>query len=447
MTPVIKTALSLLLALSPVACTPLNQPDNPDQPGSNGAATPSVEPAPAIPRVQIQVLIQDRQNQVVSGAQVTISSSNEASQSASTGTDGKVSFQNLRQDTVYQIAVRATGYEHASRQADLSQLSTLGQNELVLGVVVNAISTSVSGQVLDSHGQPLEGAVVFDTRQTRLTDAEGYFVLPYQQAGSLRLAISKAGYEQHTRTLAIEMGQAQNLGQITLNPQSRQLVVGLDLSHAPLGRSGDQALQDYQGLRQVLQDQGYEVRNVNRLLEQLNDLDTLLLISPSQSFQVEEISAIQAFVISGRKVLITGEWAGFHGFSASSANQVLAPFQLGFGLDTLREGQSGYLNINKFEPHPATQGLNQLKLYQSGSVLVNQGNNPGQILARSASNSFRIQSNTGAFGVVAATAFGSGKAVAVGDSSLWSDADSDGNGVANLHEADNRRLLEQLLAW
>ena len=40
-----------------------------------------------------------------------------------------------------------------------------------------------------------------------------------------------------------------------------------------------------------------------------------------------------------------------------------------------------------------------------------------------------------------------GKVIAVGDTSMWSNEDSDGNGTANFNEADNRKLLQQILSW
>lgn len=452
--PKTKRLLALLASLTLLACGPQKGPHVPDQP--NPSSSPTELPAPGetpppVARVNVSIVIQGKQGQGIDGASVTLTSSSQAPQTATTNANGIVVFQALRQDTEYAVQVQAKGFENASRQAKLNQLVTQNQSDISLAIVLNSINTSLSGRVVDSQGNPLQGVTVFDTRQSKITDLNGQFQLVYSDpASTLRLSLSKVGYTSLNRTISIQIGQQQELGNLALTATTRPLVIGMDVSHQSFGLTGNAALQNYQGLMQTLQNKGYSVRvfdNEQNLTEQLQQLDALITLSPSSSYSVEFSSALQAFVLNGHKLIMTGEWAGFGGFSNAIANQIMAPFNLQFGADTLRENGSGYLNISALQAHPATTGVSALRIYQSASVRVNDPEKPGEIIARSEPTSFRIVNNTGAFGVVAVAPFGSGKAIIVGDSSLWSDQDSDGNQIANLEEAGNRLLLEQLLTW
>lgn len=449
MMPVIKQilkALSVLLAFHILACEAPLVPD--EIPSDTPSKSPSPSEGPSsVPQVDVQILVQDALNQTIPAAQVTLSSSNMPPQMGQTAADGRVHFAGLRQDTTYTLSVEAPGYASASRQANLSQLATLGQRELILGIILQPIRSSVSGQILDPSGQPVVGAAIFDTRQTVLSDAEGRFTLSYLQAADLQLSIGKTGYMRLEQPLSVALNQPRDLGTLTLQRQLQPLRAMLDTSHQPLGRQAEEALADYQGLQQLLSQQGYQLISSADLLNALQQLDVLILLSPSQPFSVEESSAIQAFVRQGGKLILSAEWAGFNGFLSSAANQLLQPFQLRFGMDTLRQGGHGFVTISQFINHPITQGLNQIQIYQAGSVEVLNSDPLAQILARSPEDSFRILNNSGAFGVVAATAYGTGKVIAISDTSLWSDTDSDGSGSSNLNSADNRRLLEQILAW
>lgn len=441
-----KAALALLCSAL-LACEPVTVPDPPETPTPQPSGVEGT-PVP-IRRVNVQILLRDSANQGIAGAQIKLTSPTQPPENGVSDNSGTVNFPNLRQDTEYAVEVMASNYVPTTRKANLSQLTTQNQNDITLAIVMEAISTSVSGQVFGANGQPLEGASVYDTRQSVLTDASGKFLLTYNTAaGNLNLKIAKSGYNPLTRTLAVQTGQQQDLGQLNLVVNSQPQTIGIDLTHQPLGHSSSQVSALLKGMVSALQAQGYRVELINNnLLDSLNQLDTLLIPSPNTLFSVEESSAIQAFVLSGHKLVVTGEWAGFGGFSNAVANSLLTPMNLQFGADTLRDQNSGFLKISQFETHPLTRGVSSLELYQTGSVRLVNPELAGQIVARSSESTFRIAANTGAFGVVATAPFGSGKAVVVGDTSLWLDEDSDQDQQANLNEASNRNLLEQIMTW
>lgn len=443
--------LGLILLLGLAACEPVQVPGSTPGPSESPAApsassTPVVSGTPIpVSRVQVTIQVQNAETKtVIPGAQVTLSSAADTSPPQTADAGGRVVFADLRQDSQYTIDVQAQGYEGASRTADLSKLAALGQKELLLAIELKRVSATLSGRVLDAAGNPVAGATIFDTRQSATSDSSGRFSLGYATTGLIQLSIGKSGYQSASKSVVVDSGQNQDLGEIRLTARSGKLQLGIDATHGPLGQA---ALASYSGLQGVIGSQGYSLSTISSGFESsLDNLDVLLLISPSQSFSASEMAAIQAFVLSGRKLIVTGEWAGYGGFDAAAANQMLSPLGLQFGADTLREGGSGFLDVTRFETHPITSGLKELKFYQSGSVRLGEGGK-GTLLARTAPESFQIVSNTGSFGVVLAGTYGSGKVILVGDSSCWSSEDSDGNGTPNLAEADNRKLFEQILAW
>ena len=265
----------------------------------------------------------------------------------------------------------------------------------------------------------------------------------------MTLRVKKTGFSSSTREVQVQVGQPLNLGQITLQPETSQRVVGIDLTHRSFGLSGSNALQNYRQVQSTLESEGYRVVQVTTdLLNTLPSLDGLLVLSPQAAFSVEEKAAIQAFVLNGNKLVLTAEWAGFGGFSHANANQMLAPFNLELGTDTLRStDKTGFLSTTNFEEHPMVSGIQQLKFFQASSVRLGQLGQAGALPVRTEDNTFRIVNTIGAFGLIGVAPFGSGNVIVVGDSSLWSDEDSDGNQVSNLDEADNRKLLSQVFSW
>lgn len=436
---------ALWLASLLAACdTPTTPAQNPS-PSPSASQTPIVTSTPVpVPRIQVQIQIQTADTKkVIPGAEVSLTSPTQETIKLTTDASGWAVFRDVPQTAEYTIDVTAPGYEGASRKANLSQLATLGQKALLLAVELNSVSSNLTGRVLDSNGTALSGATVFDTLQSVTTDSQGRFKLGYSTSSEVKLTVSKTGYQSTSKTVFVELKKDQDLGDISLTRRTEQFQVGIDTSHLPLGQSN--GLSSFAGLQNQISSQGFTVKTLSSGLEdKLDSLDVLLLLCPSTSFSASEIGAIQAFVLSGHKLIVTGEWAGFSGFDGAATNQMLAPFKVQLGVDTLRENNTGTLNIKTFSSHPITTGISQLTLYQSGSVKIT---GTGSLVARTGATSFQIASNQGAFGVVSASTYGSGKVVVVGDTSFWSNEDSDGNGTPNINEADNLKLLQQILSW
>lgn len=443
-------SLALLGSLNAAlwGCGPVEVPgQTPETPAAS--SNPDAPSTPDVTRIDVQVVIVNSSDQPVSGVDVKLGSLSQAEQVQRTGSDGVATFNQVPQNAEYNIEVSKVGFEKTSRTADLGKLVTQNQSNVSLKIIVSPINTGITGTVVDAQGRPLSGASVFDGENTTDTDSQGNFSFSYNQGQNVTLRVKKTGFSSSTREVQVQVGQPLNLGQITLQPETSQRVVGIDLTHRSFGLSGSNALQNYRQVQSTLESEGYRVVQVTTdLLNTLPSLDGLLVLSPQAAFSVEEKAAIQAFVLNGNKLVLTAEWAGFGGFSHANANQMLAPFNLELGTDTLRStDKTGFLSTTNFEEHPMVSGIQQLKFFQASSVRLGQLGQAGALPVRTEDNTFRIVNTIGAFGLIGVAPFGSGNVIVVGDSSLWSDEDSDGNQVSNLDEADNRKLLSQVFSW
>lgn len=439
----------ILAACLGAACVPVVPAPGTPEPSASASASPDGPSTPDVTRVDVQVEIVNEQDQPVADVEVKLNSLSQAEVVTTTNAEGIASFTQISQNAEYNIEVSKTGFETTSRTADLGKLAAQSQSNLRLKIVLATINTGLSGQVVDAQGTALAGASVFDGLQTTDTDARGNFSFSYTQAQTVNLRVKKTGYASVTREVQLQSGQALNLGQVVLSRESAERVIGIDLTHNSFGLTGTAALQNYKQVQSTLESEGYTVRLItSELLNTLPTLDGLLVLSPQGVFSVEEKAAIQAFVLSGKKLVLTAEWAGFGGFSHAHANQVLAPFNLVLGSDTLRStAASGFLTTRNFEDHPMVDGIQSLSFFQSASVRLGNLAQAGALPVRTEDNSFRIVNTIGAFGLIGVAPFGSGNVIVLGDSSLWSDEDSDGNQVANIDEGDNRKLLSQIFSW
>lgn len=241
----------------------------------------------------------------------------------------------------------------------------------------------------------------------------------------------------------------------TLTPVKTNRIL-FDTSINPFNSSSDQAIQGISKLTQILEDANYTVLfDSIANLENLNDIDTILIISPSKDYSDVDINRLSNFIALGKKVFIGGEWGGYGSFSATAVNKLLKDANLKIDEDVIKEtSQSNYdqsdeqLLISDVISHPISNGVSDLAFYSSASVnLINTQNTKSKIIASSSLLSFAVKANTYKSGVVAVSELGAGKIAVSGDSSFLLDSDSNSNGISNIDELNNKNLILNILKW
>ncbi|MGB0177999.1 MAG: carboxypeptidase-like regulatory domain-containing protein, partial [Owenweeksia sp.] len=84
---------------------------------------------------------------------------------------------------------------------------------------------TVTGTVVNNSGEALEGAnITVTTGQAgTITNANGYFLLNFTQAGKYTLRFSFVGHESRTENVTLSEGQKLELGRIVLNELQQEL--------------------------------------------------------------------------------------------------------------------------------------------------------------------------------------------------------------------------------
>jgi hypothetical protein len=347
--------------------------------------------------------------------------------------DGSLLFVNqaLAAATGYTVIVRAPGF------ATLRQPALEIKQKMTTTVRLALIPAATLGGRVSAAGQPVAGAVVSDGINSTLTDAEGRYTLEGVVPGQVTLRVSKPRFQASVRawsgaagpTGGLDFDLAATTGALFFDTRAAS---GLDPAR-------------YAGLKQALSGLGWSLVET----PPPSPGDVWVLVCPASAPSAETIAQASAFVAQGGKLIMLGEWGGYGGFDNLGANALAHGLGLHFNPDLIRElgGRSPeWLSIKHFEPLVfGADGPQAAQLFNACSLY---GLSAMRALASTGAQAYRIQSGEPATRpVVMGGPYGAGKAIALGDTSAFSDEDLNGNGTPDFKNADNLRFWEKLLAW
>lgn len=344
---------------------------------------------------------------------------------------GQATLSPLEPGGGYRLVVTAPGYatQEVGNITITKKQTTPEQLTLSQGA-------TVSGHVT-AGGQPVAGAVVSDGLNSALTDSQGAYRLDGVAPKSMTLTCSKPHYQTGSQTANVT---AQGATGVDFSLAATPPVAYFDPSVSP-----GIPLAKFQGLQQALQNDGWQIAS-----QAPTQGGAWVLVSPSTSMPTATANQLSAFVAQGGKLIVFGEWGGFAGFQNPDTDALVHGYGLHFDPDLVRDPSASnpdWVTVNSFAPNnPAVAGVSTLKLYQACSVF---GVGPAEVLAQTGASDYQVEDNAQAkpWAVLVGGPFKGGKAIAVGDASAFSDEDTDGNGVSNLSEGDNKRLVTQLFDW
>ena len=247
----------------------------------------------------------------------------------------------------------------------------------------------------------------------------------------------------------------------TTNPNAVPLKVLVDTSKIPFGNTEGDNVSIFSNLTSLLEKNAFRVNTDDFSKYTLSDVDILVLPCPYANYIDLEITRIVNFVKSGKKLIILGEWGGYTGFNYQNINNLLKNFNLRINPDLVRETSSTYYKLNpdnivvsNYSSHFITKDLKKTVFYASASVEVFDAGintfdkNTTKGLIFSTESGYKIKTyTTGASSVLAVSTLDTGKIVVVGDSSIFSNADSDNNDIINLNEENNSKLALNIFRW
>lgn len=362
-----------------------------------------------------------------------------------TDVNGNADFNFLSKDTTYKADVSLNGY--------IGNIVTVDNTKETLVITIKKASFSLTGRVI-SNGLPVSGAVVSLGSISSFSDLYGNFVI---KAGGSDVAqnsinVSKTGFNSTSIQFQKSDKSEILLGDILLNKKSLKPSVIFDISKIPFGVLEGENMSLFSSLISLLEKNNFTVKQSEFIKEDLESSDIIVLPCPSLEYSSSELDTLYNLVKSGKKLIILGEWGGYGGFTSKGINTLLKKANLQINTDIVEEINSeNYIKssdnvvISSFDSHPLTKDLKKLIFYSSSSVSsLTGGETPisNTVTPISTStNSFRIQVyNKGKSSLVGLSLLGAGKIIVVGDTSMFTDSDSDSNSVINLLEADNSKF-------
>ena len=283
------------------------------------------------------------------------------------------------------------------------------------------------GRIVDAESRAVAGAVVTDGRSSVLTDEGGRFAFPVFDRA---LAVAKPGFST-ARFLAADVVE----GDVSLEASRRAERVALD------GRWAESALS---GLREALAEHAGTLAAYPGV--PLSKLEVLVMVTPGV-IPASERAAIGGWVRAGGRLVLCGEWGGFPEQDLGTLDDLAAPAGLSFTGGTVKTlGDDLSLSVARATPGSLARlmGEEPVTLYAASDVALAGAARP--ILA-SGSRAYAVLATGGSPVLAGVGPSGLGKVFAIGDSSLWRDADSEGRGVPNVRHGGNARLVAAILGW
>ncbi len=214
----------------------------------------------------------------------------------------------------------------------------------------------------------------------------------------------------------------------------------------------------------ALKAEGYTVDQISRPItpEKLNGYDALIIVALEESLLDEEKSAIQNFVVNlDRGLFLAGGTIGLvneitHLFddlsSGGSSVEWYGQYILCDATDN--EGDAEWVIIKSFSPHPITENVNRIVMYDGGYVPA--ANVAGKVIGVGYSDedswleadNDKVYDSGETMGSQPVIAYSSQeKVVIVPDSNAFDNMDLDNDGIPNFNEYENDVLALNIVRW
>lgn len=418
---------------------------------------PSTTPTPSVSITEVNkdstilnlkiTVIDSETKQPVPNASVNLLSENSIVKK--TDSKGYTEFNFLSKTNSYKVDASLSGY--------IATIVPVDNTKDTMTIEIKKASFSLSGRIL-ADGKPVSGATISLGQISSVSDVTGNFIIRASgtDVSNSTISIFKTGFNATSIQFTKSDKNEIILGDIVLNKKSLNPSVVFDISKVPFGILEGESMSLFSTLTSLLEKNNFTVKQSEFIKEDLEGADTIVLPCPSLEYSDEEINTLYSLVRSGRNLVILGEWGGYGGFSSKNLNTLLKKVNLQINTDVVEEiSSANYIEkpdnvvITSFDSHPITKDLKKVIFYASSSVSSVVG---GEIdisntitPISTSSNSFRIQVyNKGKSSLVGVSLVGAGKIIVVGDTSIFTDSDSDSNGTINILEADNSKFALNL---
>lgn len=304
-------------------------------------------------------------------------------------------------------------------------LAPIGVLAFAIGGCWGPTPVTRSGRVIGPDGMPLAGVTVSAQDGSAVSDAAGNWSLATRED---RLQFRKPGFEPATLPATTRTPRLQSTG--------RPIEVAWD------ERWNSPATE---GVRAWLGTQGVSVKAVAKD-QKLFPADVIVLASPAFS-SYEALADLRAAARQGATLLLAGEWGGYPAVDLATLNEVASTAGIRFEGSLVRD-PAATGSSDRIAPSFPWQPKGQSEPATFAGTGALSAVPPAVILASSGPASYRVSSWSHGPQIVAAYGpLGSGKVLAVADSSWLTDATSLGGSKPNWQVGGNSALALALVRF
>jgi hypothetical protein len=252
--------------------------------------------------------------------------------------------------------------------------------------------------------------------------------------------------------------------EIGVNEITTGFKILVDEAHVPVnGICNDSIVFEYPDgyflFADMLINEGYTVDrlNENDTIEYsaLENYDLLIIFAPTADYTAVEIATIYNWTTNGNALLLVSDWGAIFG---NSSNFIADPFGYEFAVDAIydtddNEGNPYHMVLNEtnIKSHAITNNVTEIEVYAPDGIIVDPiGTN--DIIATDIDDTAMWLSGGFANNIPIVSALdgwggSNGKLVLVSDSNLWTNRDTDGDGIINFNEGNNSILALNIVNW
>ncbi len=255
-----------------------------------------------------------------------------------------------------------------------------------------------------------------------------------------------------------------NSNEIGLNDITLGYKILIDEAHMPIyGISNESVAYELDDgfalFADLLVSEGYTIDtlNENDTIEQsiLQDYDLLIIVGPTGFYSTQEISTIYNWTSDGNSLLLISDWGSFFG---NSSNTIANTFGYTMALDAIsdtdeNEGNAFWIVFNEsnIKSHEITTGISGIEVYAADGI-ISDPLGAMDLIATDIDDTNEWFGGGFANNVPIASARTNwndknSKFVLVTDTNLWSNQDTDGDGILNINELNNSQLALNIVNW
>ena len=257
----------------------------------------------------------------------------------------------------------------------------------------------------------------------------------------------------------------ENSNEIGVNEITTGFKILIDEAHLPIyGINNDSVAYEladgFSLFADLLLSEGYTIDTLdeNDTIEYsiLEEYDLLIIVGPTGTYTPLEVETIYNWTTNGNSLLLISDWGSFFG---NSSNTIANEFGYDVALDIIFDTDDNVggvywivLNETNIKNHYITTDVSGIEIYAADGIISDPIGAMDIVTTDLDGTSEWLYGATPANNIPIISAYenwagSDGKLVFMTDTNLWSNQDTDSDGILNINELNNSQLAVNIINW